>query len=157
MLRPLFCSRKLVPFAFGFGGRRWDGGCVGEGAVKEEEAVGNICVGGVGEETMRLPSPDGSCVVSKFFSPSTISGLPPSEKTAFSIFIRIAPAKFGVIGLGRGAGDTCPPSAVPSRTTPGMGVYDIDVDFDKVGHTNPFPTADDNEPDEDPKRRGSLG
>ena len=45
MLRLLFCSGKLVPFAFGFGGRRCDGGCVG-GAVDEEAAVGNIWLGG---------------------------------------------------------------------------------------------------------------
>jgi len=45
MLRLLFCSGKLVPFAFGFGGRKCDGGCIGE-AVDEEAAVGNIWLGG---------------------------------------------------------------------------------------------------------------
>ena len=41
----LFYSGKLVPFAFSFGGRRYDGGCIG-GAVESEEAVGIICIGG---------------------------------------------------------------------------------------------------------------
>jgi hypothetical protein len=51
VLRLLFCSGKLVPFAFGFGGRRYDSGCIGEGAV-EEAVVGNVCVGdSVGEES----------------------------------------------------------------------------------------------------------
>ena len=50
MLRLLFCSRKLLPFAFGFGGRRFDAVYAGGEAV-QEEAVGNIWVsGGVGEE-----------------------------------------------------------------------------------------------------------
>lgn len=50
MLRLLFCSGKLLPFAFGFGGRRCDAGCV-EGVEEEEEGAGNIWVGGgVGEE-----------------------------------------------------------------------------------------------------------
>ena len=50
--------------------------------------------------------------------------------------------------LGRSTGDTCLTSAVPPRTTPGMGVYAIDDHFDEAGHTNPLPTADD---DEDPQ------
>ena len=68
-----------------------------------------------------------------------------------SIFIRIALAKFGVIGLGTGAGDTFPISAVPSRTTLGTGVYAIEDDFEEAGYTNPLPIADDDEPDGDPQ------
>jgi len=32
-----------------------------------------------------------------------------------------------------------------------MGVYAIDDHFDEARYTNPLPTADDDEPDEDPK------
>jgi len=53
--------------------------------------------------------------------------------------------------LGRDTGEACLTSAIPSRTTPGMGVYyEIDDDFEEARYTNPFPTADD-EPDEDPQ------
>jgi len=44
MLRLLFCSGKLVPFAFGFGGQRCDGGRVGRAV--DEEVMGNIWLGG---------------------------------------------------------------------------------------------------------------
>lgn len=37
MLHLLFCFGKLVVFALGFGGRRYDGCCVG--VVEDEEAV----------------------------------------------------------------------------------------------------------------------
>ena len=33
----------------------------------------------------------------------------------------------------------------------GMGVYAIDDDFDETGYANLLPTADDDEPDEDPQ------
>jgi len=53
--------------------------------------------------------------------------------------------------LGRDTGEACLTSAIPSRTTPGMGVhYEIDDDFEEARYTNPFPTADD-ELDEDPQ------
>jgi len=32
-----------------------------------------------------------------------------------------------------------------------MGVYAIEDAFDEAGYTNPLPTADDDEPDEDPQ------
>ena len=52
MLRLLFCSGKLLPCVFGFGGRRCDSGCCA--GVDEEGSVGNICIGsGVGEESER--------------------------------------------------------------------------------------------------------
>jgi len=40
----------------------------------------------------------------------------------------------------------------PFATTPGTtGVYAIDVDFDEAGYTNPLPTVDDGELDEEPQ------
>jgi hypothetical protein len=91
---------------------------------------------------------DKSWVVSKLLPSSWTSGLPPSEMTPSSIFIRIALAKFGVIGLGRGTGDTGPPLTYICETTPATGVYVID----EAGYTNPPPAADDEEPDDDPPR-----
>lgn len=44
-----FALGSWFKIAFGFGGRRCDGGCVG-GVVEEEVVVCNICIGdGVGE------------------------------------------------------------------------------------------------------------
>jgi hypothetical protein len=77
--------------------------------------------------------------------------------TPSSIFIRIALAKFGVIGLGRGTGDTGPPLTCICETTPATGVYAIEDDFDEAGYTNPPPTAEDEEPDDDPQEVCSSG
>ena len=39
----------------------------------------------------------------------------------------------------------------PPRMTPGIGVYAIDDHFDEARYMNLLPTADDDEPDEDPQ------
>lgn len=51
MVVVVVAAGKLVPFAFGFEGRRCDGGGAGAVVEEEDEAAGNICIGGdVGEE-----------------------------------------------------------------------------------------------------------
>lgn len=62
-----------------------------------------------------------------------------------SIFIRIELAKFGVIGLGMGAGGPCASSTCFCETAT---VYTMDEDFEEAGYMKPLSTADD-EADDD--------